>query len=283
MTAITTTATQQPAARLWVGRTAHVREKPFRRAFTYRIAMIEIDIDRLEDASRLSRLFSINRFNAIAFHPEDHGERRTGALLRTWAEARYAEAGVSLDGGAIRLVTFPRVLGVGFAPISIWYGHGPAGDLRGVIYEVHNTFGETHAYVCAFDKVELRQGAKKAFFVSPFFDISGDYRFTLRQPDSGPDTRMELIVENTSAEGRSHIASLLARPRALSGSAIARWLIELPVSGLGVIFAIHWQALILFVRGARYHIKPQQRAERTTLVRPQKSAAPLADKPRKRA
>ena len=279
MTATASTTTQQPAARLWVGRTAHVREKPFRRAFSYRIAMLEIDIDRLEDAARLSRFFSVNRFNAIAFLPQDHGDRREGSTLRSWAEARYAEAGVGLDGGAIRLVTFPRVLGIGFAPISIWYGHGPSGDLRGVIYEVHNTFGETHAYICAFDPVEPSQGAEKAFFVSPFLDVSGDYRFTLRQAD----TRMELIVENTSAEGRSHVASLLARPRALSGAAIARLLIELPFSGLGVMFAIHWQALMLFARGARYHIKPQQRAERTTLVLPKTSAAPFADKPRKRA
>jgi len=279
VTAIAPIANQQTAARLWVGRTAHVREKPFRRAFSYRIAMLEIDIDRLEAAARMSRLFSINRFNAIAFHPQDHGDRREGSSLRSWAETRYAEAGVELHGGVIRLVTFPRVLGVGFAPISIWYGHGPSGDLRGVIYEVHNTFGETHAYVCALDPVEPSQSAEKAFFVSPFFDVSGDYRFTLRQTDA----RMELIVENTSAEGRSHVASLLARPRELSGAAIARWLIELPLSGLGVMFAIHWQALMLFVRGARYHIKPQQRAERTTLVRPKTSAAPFADKPRKRA
>jgi len=279
VTAIAPATVVQPAARLWVGRTAHVREKPFHRAFSYRIAMLEIDVDRLEDASRLSRLFSINRFNAIAFHPEDHGDRSKGSSLRAWAEARYAEAGVELGGGAIRLVTFPRVLGIGFAPISIWYGHGPSGDLRGVIYEVHNTFGETHAYVCAFDPVELRQCAEKAFFVSPFFDVSGDYRFTLRQAD----IRMELIIENTSADGRSHVASLLARPRALSGPAIARWLFEFPFSGLGVMFAIHWQAVMLFVRGARYHIKPRQRAEQTTVVRPKASTAPFAEKPRKRA
>src|SRR6202008_4386235 len=122
-------------------------------------------------------LFSVGRGNAISFHATDHGARNASVPLRLWAEARYAEAGIRLDGGAIRLITFPRVLGYGFAPISLWFGHGPGGELRGVIYEVHNTFGETHSYVSAFD-TDVRPEVDKEFHVSPFFDVSGRYRFT---------------------------------------------------------------------------------------------------------
>jgi uncharacterized protein len=240
-----------------------VREAPFRRSFSYRIAMIDIDIDRLDEAASLSPLFSVNRANVISFRSEDHGDRAQGASLRIWADARFSEADIDLEGGAVRLVTFPRMLGVGFAPISIWYGYDAANRLRGVIYEVHNTFGETHAYVCALDETELRQTAEKQFFVSPFFDVSGDYRFTLRQPSS----KMELIVENIQPGGRTHIASLLARPRPLTSGAILRWLVQMPFSGLGVVLAIHWQAIGLFLKRAQYHIKPMQRDERTTLAR----------------
>lgn len=249
---------------LYQGRTVHRRETPFRRAFSYPVAMIGLDIDRLEETRRGLRLFSVDRFNAIAFFRKDHGQRRESADLRTWAEARLSAAGVELEGGPIELITFPRVLGIGFSPISLWLARGPEGDLRGAVYEVHNTFGEAHAYVSRVDADHGRMTADKEFHVSPFFDVSGAYRFTLRQ---GP-SRLELIVENMAAAGRDHVASLLVRPRAASDGAILSWLASLPFSGLGVILAIHWQALLLLARGARYRDKPAQRANQTTVTAP---------------
>jgi DUF1365 family protein len=265
----------EPAIRLWFGRTVHRREAPFVRSFSHAIAMIDVDIDRLAEANASSKLFSVNANNAIAFRETDRGARRADVPLRLWAEAQFAEAGVFLDGGQIRLISFPRVLGHGFAPISIWLGHGPDGALRGAIYEVHNTFGETHAYVSACTRAQ--HVADKEFFVSPFFDVSGQYRFILRPSAE----RLELIVENLGSDGRNHVASLMARPRPISDPAILKWLIQLPLSGLGVVFAIHWQALILWVRGARYHIRPAQRPSQTTIAQAADEAA--AAGPRKRA
>ncbi|MBI1358983.1 MAG: DUF1365 family protein [Alphaproteobacteria bacterium] len=256
-----------PAARYWIGRTVHRRETPFVRRFSHAIAMVEIDIDRICDADVQTKLFSVNSRNVVAFRETDHGARNASVPLRVWAEARFAEADIGLEGGAIRLIAFPRILGHGFAPISLWLGHGPDGDLRGVIYEVHNTFGEAHVYVSPCP--EIRHEADKSFFVSPFFEVSGRYRFTLRPSDS----RLELVVENLGLEGRSHVASLLARPRPLTDVTIIRQLFAMPLSGLGVVFAIHWQALLLWARGARYHIRPVQRADRTSLAKAARDAA----------
>jgi DUF1365 family protein len=266
------------SARLWFGHTVHTRETPFRRSFRYRIAMIELDIDRLDEAGGLSRFFSIDRPNLVSFRSRDHGARNASIPLRLWAEARFAEAGIQLDGGQIRLVTFPRVLGYGFAPISLWFGHGPDGNVRGVIYEVHNTFGETHAYVSAFDP-DQRFETDKEFYVSPFFDVDGGYRFTVRPP--GED--MQVVVENLGPDGRQHVASLTAWPRPLTGWAVLRWLLAMPFSAIGVIFAIHWQALALWMKGVRYHIKPIQRARRTTLARLEHCPADAHEDLRKRA
>ncbi len=255
----------RPPACLWFGRTTHTRTTPFRRSFTHRIAMLEIDIDRLEEAGRLSHLFSVERGNVISFRSTDHGARDAAVPLRLWAEAQYAEAGIRLDGGAIRLITFPRVLGYGFAPISLWLGYGPDGQCRGVIYEVHNTFGETHAYVSAFYPTGQRAMGDKEFHVSPFWSVDGQYRFTLRRRGDG----LALRVENLSADDRLHVASLNARAQALTSAAIGRWLLAMPLSGLGVTIAIYWQALRLWLKGARYYAKPEQRARRTTLARPE--------------
>jgi DUF1365 family protein len=265
----------QPAASLYIGRTVHRREQPFVRGFSYPIAMIELDIDRLPEADAQSRLFSVDRPNAISFRSEDHGERRKGAALRPWAEARFAEAGIDLEGGRIRLACFPRVLGHGFSPLSLWFGEGPDGAVRGVIYEVRNTFGEAHAYVSRFDADE-RAEAEKHFHVSPFFDVSGRYRFTLKEPGE----RLDLVVENLGDAGRTHVATITSQRREFCDGALLRWLLRMPFSGLGVILAIHWQALFIWLKGAGYRDKPAQRANLTTIAEGQE---PRREDRRKRA
>jgi DUF1365 family protein len=268
-----------PAARLWFGKTRHVRERPFHRAFSHSIAMIELDLRRLPEAEGMSRLFSIGRGNMVSFRAGDHGARSPVIPLRAWAEEQFAEAGVRLEGGALRLLTFPRVLGYGFAPISLWYGYGPDDRLRGVIYEVHNTFGETHSYVTAFGTNDVQVRAGKEFHVSPFMDVSGEYRFTLRHGDES----MALIVENVGVDGRDHVASMTLRSVALGDGAILKWLVTMPISGLGVMVAIHWQAFRLWLKGARYRDKPEQRAKRTTLALPEETFAGAREDLRKRA
>lgn len=266
-------------ARLWFGTTSHTRELPFRRSFKHRIAMLEVDIDRLGEAAKLSRLFSVDRGNAISFRQADYGRRQQGASLRTWAEDRFEEAGIELNDGQIRLLSFPRVLGYGFAPITVWLGHDAKGALRGVIYEVHNTFGETHSYVSAFDPAGVRTRAGKEFHVSPFFDVSGEYRFTLNPGEDG----MGLVVENMNPDGRRHVASLAVQPTALTTAAILKWLVAMPISGVGVMVAIHWQALRLLLKGAKYRDKPDQRPKRTTLAKPENSTPSVVEDLRKRA
>lgn len=268
-----------PAARLWFGATTHVREKPFYRAFNHRIAMMELDLRRLSEADEMSGLFSVGRANAVSFRPADHGARSPVIPLRAWAEEKFAAAGVQLDGGVLKLLTFPRVLGYGFAPISLWLGHGPEGRLRGVIYEVHNTFGETHSYVSAFRADDVRVRSEKDFHVSPFFDVSGEYRFTLRPGAAS----LALTVENMTADGRHHTASMTLRPAALNTGNILKWLAAMPISGLGVLIAINWQALRLWLKGARWRAKPPQRAKRTTVALAEKTFAGAREDVRKRA
>lgn len=268
-----------PAARLWFGKTSHTREQPFKRSFSHRIAMVEIDIDRLAEADKLSKLFSVGRGNMVSFRPEDYGAHDAAVPLRTWAEGRLADAGIALPGGAMRLLTFPRVAGYGFAPISVWMAFDAGGALRVAIYEVHNTFGETHSYVSALNPVDGRQSAEKEFHVSPFFDISGEYRFGLKYADS----IIGLSVENMSAAGRSHVASLTVQPRPLTSGQVLKWMVAMPISGIGVMAAIHWQALVLWLKGAGYRDKPEQRAKRTTLARPEQKPATEQAEPRMRA
>lgn len=246
----------------------HQRSMPFVHRFKYGLALIDIDIDRLDQAGTISRLFGVDRPGLFGFRSRDHGAR-DGLSLRPWAESQFLEAGLSLEGGEIRLITFPRHAFYKFAPISLWLGHGPDGDLRGILYEVNNTFGESHIYAAATPGTGRHQhDADKAFHVSPFFDVSGAYQFTLTSTESG----LNLVIATYRDGAQSHVATIAAKARLASSAAFAHLAITKPLSSLMVSMAIHWQALKLWIKGAKYHSKPKQSSVRTTIARSKKTA-----------
>lgn len=240
-------------ARLYLNRTLHRRFVPFDRRFSHSAPQVFIDIDHVAEEVRDLRFLSHNRFNLFSFHDADHGDR-SGAPLRPWAERAFAFAGVALDGGAIKLMTFPRVLGRAFNPLSIFFGYAPDGSLRGVIYEVNNTFGDTHAYVAAVEQGgrRVRHTAAKRLHVSPFFDVRGEYRIAL----SPPTERFSLLIENWAGGVREHLATLSGRAERLTDTALVRHLLKMPWAGLTVMASIQLQALGLWRRGAKYRRKP---------------------------
>jgi len=241
----------------------HERLVPFRHRFDYPIAPFLFDMDRLGEAARRFRFFSHNGLNLFSLHDRDFGAQ-DGSDPRNWARRALRSAGVELDGGALRLLCFPRVLNYAFNPLSIWFGHGPDGALRGLVYEVHNTFGGSHAYVAPAtpDGVQ-RHRADKVFHVSPFFPLAGEYAFELR----GPGPRFDVAIRKTLEDGRSLTATMSLKRREATDRALLARFLRTPFMTVGVISAIHWEALKLKLKGARYH-SPAESPARPTVAAP---------------
>ncbi|MGQ0502719.1 MAG: DUF1365 domain-containing protein [Panacagrimonas sp.] len=231
------------------------RVAPFYR-FVYRVFYLLLDVDRVAGVASGLRLLSYNRFNLLAFHDRDHGRGERGGL-RAWAEGVLRGAGVDLAGGRIRLLCMPRLLGFAFNPISLWYCEHADGQLRAVIAEVRNTFGEKHSYVLASGGAPFAYGTplekEKCFHVSPFFDLVGRYQFLLNEPGE----RLQVVI-NESREGIPILdASLAGQRRELSDGALAWQVLKMPAMTLKVVAGIHWEALKIWLRGARFHPKPK--------------------------
>jgi hypothetical protein len=237
-----------PGAFAYRNRTAHVRYAPFKRAFSYELYQLFLDIDRLDETAAGLRLLAVDRPGVFGFRRADHGPK-DGSPLRPWAEELWRQAGVELEGGKIWLLCFPRMLGYVFNPLSVWFGYGPNGDWRGVIYEVRNTFGESHVYIA---KASPDHAATKAFHVSPFFAVEGDYHFAVREPGE----RFALRVENRVEGDLRHLATLAGERTALTDAGLLKVLVGMPFMTLGVTAAIHWEALWIWLKGGRYHKKP---------------------------
>lgn len=243
-----------PGAYAYRNRTAHVRYAPFKRAFSYELYQLFLDIDRLEETAASLRFLSVDKPGLFGFQRSDHGPK-DGSPLRPWAEGLWRDIGIDLEGGRIWLLCFPRMLGYVFNPLSVWFGYGPDGDWRGVIYEVRNTFGESHVYVAAApaaDEASGRHAAAKAFHVSPFFAVEGDYHFAVREPGA----QFALRIENRVDGELRHLATLAGERVALTDGGLLRVLVGMPLMTLGVTAAIHWQALWIWLKGGRYHKKP---------------------------
>lgn len=230
---------------LYVGETTHRRLSPRPHAFRYRLFQLLVDIDRIDDDLRGLRLIRRGRFGLFSFHDGDHGWR-DGRPLRAWVEARLAEAGLAARAARIRLLTFPRVLGYVFNPISLFFVEDEAGDLEAVIYEVNSTFGQTHAYVApASGRGRQRQTADKRLFVSPFFGLDGAYRFDV----SPPGERLSLTIVKDSSGTPDFVATMRLDRRALSDGRLLGLFVSMPLITLKVVAAIHWEARRLFLKG----------------------------------
>ena len=249
-------------ASLYVGEVMHRRSRPKAYKFVYRIFNMVLDIDRLAEPPARCRLFSHNRFNLFSFHDRDHGPR-DGSALRPWIEEQLAAAGLRHAGADIRLLCMPRVLGYGFDPLSIWYCHDAGGELRAVLYQVKNTFGDQHGYLLPVGSNNENPTAPsdhefdKIFHVSPL--IAMDARYRIRT--SSPDETLAVLIRESDDEGEFLVATLTGDRRAMTDGALIRQFLRVPFMSLKVIVTIHWQAIRLILRGAKYTKRPEPPAE----------------------
>jgi DUF1365 family protein len=239
------------AAALYFGEVMHARLKPMGHRFNYRVMSLLIDLDRLKAADRQSPLFGVNRAALYSFNEADHGDRN-GSSLRAYAQRCAAPRGIDLTGGKVLLLCYPRLFGYTFNPLSVYFCYRADGGLALLIYEVRNTFGDIHAYALAVKPGEIstagvRQQQDKLFYVSPFIEAAMRYHFRV----SPPADDVKLRILETDNEGPLLAATFHGRRHALTTAALLRSLFALPLVTFKIVAAIHWEALRLWLKGAR--------------------------------
>lgn len=243
-------------ARIW-----HGRRGDLPRDFRYRATYLALPV-RAIDAGELP--LAVDRAGIWSIRRRDYGYR-DGRPLSDFIADLLAPAGLS-QASDVTLVTLPRSSGYGFNPVSFWLCRDPGRDLRAVLAEVSNTFGERHLYLCHHDDLRPiapgdRLAGEKLFHVSPFLPRSGGYRFRF---DTGPG-RFGAWVDWTAADGsRSLGTSMVGPARDLDRTSIRGAALRHPFQSQKVMGLIHLQAARLFARGARYRSKPVQLSRRSS-------------------
>jgi DUF1365 family protein len=258
------------ASALYQGTVMHQRLRPRRHRLRYRVFSLLLDLDDVEGQSKRLKLFSHNRFNLFSFHDRDYGAG-TSESLRRQVEQHMTAAGIEVDGGSIRLLTMPRMLGYAFNPLSVYFCYRRSGALTAILYEVNNTFRERHSYMIPVSEDAHRdserpilQSCSKQFYVSPFLDIDMTYAFRVIPPGR----RVGIAIHGRDADGPIIVATLFGKRLALSDSGLALAFVTYPLLTLKVIAGIHWEALWLWGKGIRLRKRPQPPDRAVTVGRP---------------
>ncbi len=247
--------TLEPA--IYTGTVRHRRFQPRRHEFSYSLFMAFLDIDRIPETMRRSRLSSYNRLNWAAFDQRDHfGD--PGLPLRDRLRRDAWEQGVEFPDGPVFLLTHLRYLGYCFNPISLYFCYGKEGAAPVVMAEVNSTFGGSRNYWLGPHNAlpgasSLRFACPKALHVSPFMKMALDYEFILTEPAD------RLVVHlNTLDRGQTFFdATLTLERKAWTSGSLASALARQPFMTGKVIAAIHWQALRLYLKSVPVAAPPE--------------------------
>ena len=232
---------------IYNGEVNHTRFKPVKHFLNYKTFSLFIDLDEIEQLDKSISIFSHNKFNIFSFYNKDHGDR-DGNCLKKWVISNLKKYKIEGNISKIKILCYPRIFGYVFNPLSIFYCY-ENDKLKSIFYEVKNTFNEQHTYIFKIkDGEEIKQKCKKKFYVSPFMDMETFYNFKLIDPNQ----RLSVMIKQTDAEGTVLTATQTGDKKEFNFKQLLINFFKYPLMTLKIISSIHFEALLLWKKGAIY-------------------------------
>ena len=233
-----------PLPALVVGRVSHSRMGPVRHAFRHGVYQWLVDLDAMPEHPSYLRPFA--RFRSVD-HLGDPALPIKSNIER-FLSLRGIELGV---GGRVLMLANARVLGHVFNPLSVFWCFDGEGALCCVVAEVHNTYGDRHAYLLIPD-ADGRAEHDKELHVSPFYDVSGGYRLRFALAADAVTTTVALRRD----ESTLFTATFHGRPEPATTGALLRQLVRRPLMTQRVSALIRLHGSWLWLRGLPVRPRP---------------------------
>ena len=184
--------------------------------------------------------------------------------MRPWIDALLAGRNIDLAGGRVCILTFPRVLGFGFYPVSFWYCFHADGTPAPCSPRSTTPSAATTTTCCtttapSFDW-DMRPTVEKVFSVSPFIAMDARYEFAFSEPGD----RLDVSIRDFVAGPLLLTASLQLKAEPLTDENLSRVVRRYgPISARAWVL-IHLQAIRIVSKGIPYIPPSPEPPEETT-------------------
>ena len=244
---------------IYTGTVRHRRYTPFESEFSYPVFMLYLDINDLENVINKSIFWNINKPAVVSFNRRDfHGKKDVDldTAVRNTIENRVGNR----PEGKIRMLAHLRYFGYCFNPVTFYYCFNRNDDsVDYILAEVTNTpWKERHAYVLSSlqesNKSEIRLSMKKELHVSPFWDMDHMYDWVF----SSPQDKLNVFMKNFKDGNHVFDAKLSMDRTEMTKRNLLKSVFRFPFMTIKVVFWIHFQAFILWLRGATFYTHPSK-------------------------
>jgi DUF1365 family protein len=241
------------AGAIYRGEVVHARVHPVSHKLRYSVFTLALDVAGLKKTAANLGLFSLDGFNLFSLSQRQHGYRDERSIADFVADQVRAEG---LEGQVVRTVMlfYPRIFGFAFNPLTVYFCLDENDAPLLMIYEVRNTFGEDLTYVLPAGPEHAgvwSHATAKAFYVSPFNNVEGDYTFHVRPPQDELTVGVALTKDRPIL--RTHFRG---RRSKLSDTALFKMFLAYPAMTAKVVAGIHWEALKLWRKGLSLKDRP---------------------------
>jgi len=231
---------------IYQGQVSHARLTPVQHSFRYPVYFYAFDIDELAQLARENPLFGYNQLRPVAIHDKDYLLQGQQPLRQKLQQA-LTHFGVDEPLGRVVLITAARYFNYVFNPISYFYCYDSDEQLRYVLAQVNNTFGEMHLYLLDLKTAQERDGQlqisnAKQFHVSPFFARDGRYEFLLSEPQQQLDNQIHYHRDQQLAL----VARIQGQSQPLTTANLLKTIIRHPLTAALTMPRILWQAARLY-------------------------------------
>ncbi len=240
----------------------HHRFFPKVNHFDYKSTYISFPLSKIKDLN--NAVFSLNGFNLFGLYEKNYASK--GKIpINDWIYGILKKNGIN-NIKEVALVTHPMVLGYVFNPVTFWLCVDDKNQLIAVLSEVTNTAKQKHSYLCFNEDLSAIKSsdwieAKKEFYVSPFMEIEGKYKFRFEYQENQMNFFINYIVDDKLKLS----TSLKCHFRKFNNLNLILSFIKIPFVTFKTIFLIHYQAIKLYFKKIKYYKYPKELKNNLTI------------------
>ena len=242
-------------SKIFCGSIQHRRFIPIIHKFKYPICMLYINLAETNYIFKNSKLWSYNKSNLASIQEKDYCFY-PNLSLTDGIRKFLNENSSNPPAGDIHLLTQPRMFGLSFNPLSIYYcfHKGESTIPACAILQVQNTpWNNKHAYIIPFNDLQ-HHDFNKTFHVSPLLPMDMQYSICMNNPSN----KLTCFIKSTKSKQKAFDATLNLSATSWSNKNLNKILYKYALQTHRVYARIYRQAFMLWIKGAKFYSYPDK-------------------------